>query len=75
MSDDDELLDERATCAMFGGKNPIHRATLYRGMAAGRYPKPIKITPGMNRWLKSECREALRRIIAHRDGGVFAEAS
>jgi predicted DNA-binding transcriptional regulator AlpA len=65
---DEELLDRDATCAFFGGSRPIHFATLYRGIKAGRYPKPIFVAPNSARWRRSECQAALNRIIAERDG-------
>jgi hypothetical protein len=37
---DDEWLDISAACAFIGGTRPIHPATLYRGIKAGRYPPP-----------------------------------
>jgi predicted DNA-binding transcriptional regulator AlpA len=63
----EELLDRDATCAFFGGSRPIHFATLYRGIGAGRYPKPIRVGPNTARWLRSECESALRKLIAERD--------
>lgn len=65
----DELLDRDATCAFFGGSRPIHFATLYRGIKAGRYPKPIPVGPNTSRWLTSECKAALEALIAAREGG------
>ena len=63
----EDLLDQKAVCAFFGGTRPIHFATLYRGIAAGRYPKPIHVAPNTSRWLRSECYAALKRIIEVRD--------
>ena len=63
-----ELIDADDTCRFFGGTKSINPATLYRGIAKGRYPKPIKVGPGSSRWIKSECVAALERIIALRDG-------
>lgn len=61
-----DLLDGRAACAFFGGTKPLHLATLYRGIAAGRYPAPIKVGPNASRWLRSECEAALQAMIAGR---------
>lgn len=58
-----ELLDINEVCAFFGGSKPLNPATIYRG-AGKRYPHPVKIGPNTNRWLRSECVEALHRIIA-----------
>lgn len=45
------LVDENRALAVLGGKDsPIHRSTLWRGVAAGRYPPPIKVGPNTNRW-------------------------
>jgi predicted DNA-binding transcriptional regulator AlpA len=60
----DALLDIDAVCAFFGGSRPLNRATIYRGIADGRYPRPVKIGRNSNRWLRSECAAALAAIIA-----------
>jgi predicted DNA-binding transcriptional regulator AlpA len=62
---DGELMDQPATCWFFGN---IHPSTLWRGIAAGRYPKPIKTGPNTNRWLRTECGAARDAMIAERDG-------
>ena len=64
---DEELLDADAACRFIGGSRPINPATLYRGIRAGRYPKPIKISPNMARWRKSELVAALEACGAIRD--------
>lgn len=56
-----ELLDANATCALIGGNKPINKATLWRGVKAGLYPQPIKITPNANRWKRSEIVEAIEQ--------------
>lgn len=63
----DDLLDRRGACAFFGGVRPIHFATLYRGIEAGRYPKPVRVSPNTSRWLRSECQRALEALISARD--------
>jgi predicted DNA-binding transcriptional regulator AlpA len=65
-SREDELLDLKEVCRLFGGNRPINPATLYRGAKAGRYPKPIKIGPNASRWLRSEIDAALQAMIARR---------
>jgi predicted DNA-binding transcriptional regulator AlpA len=60
-----ELLDRRAVCRLFGGTRPINRATLYRGIRQGRYPRPVKVG-GSSRWLRSECEAVLREMIGGR---------
>jgi predicted DNA-binding transcriptional regulator AlpA len=70
MSDDLDLLDRPAVCRLFGGTRPIDPATLYRGIASGKFPAPVKIGPGMSRWLRSECEATLKRLIAERDAAA-----
>jgi hypothetical protein len=43
--DDDDLMSMKSVLRFFGGDKPIHPATLYRGIAAGRYPAGIPIGP------------------------------
>jgi predicted DNA-binding transcriptional regulator AlpA len=57
----DDLLDRRAVCEMFGGNRPINAATLYRGIRAGRFPRPIRVG-GSSRWLRDECEAVLRSM-------------
>jgi len=71
--DDDELLDLDAVCEFFGGtRRPLDPSTVYRGIKDGRYPPPVKPSPGISRWLRSECQAAMTRLIAQRDGVVAA---
>jgi predicted DNA-binding transcriptional regulator AlpA len=62
----DDLLDRADTCRYFGGSKPIDPSTLYRGIRAGRYPKPVKVGPGSSRWLREECEAALRSMVERR---------
>lgn len=62
-----QLLDCRATCEFLGGSRPIDPATLYRGIRAGRYPKPLKIGERCARWLRSELEAVIAARIAERD--------
>jgi predicted DNA-binding transcriptional regulator AlpA len=64
---DDELLDVYAACAFLGGSRPIHPATLWRGVKSGRYSKPIKISPQLTRWRRSELQADVERAIAARE--------
>jgi predicted DNA-binding transcriptional regulator AlpA len=59
--------DRRTVCKFFGGTKPLNSATLYRGIKAGRYPKPYHPSPGLSRWVPSECRAAREALIAARD--------
>lgn len=56
-----DLLDAKATCKLIGGSRPINPATLWRGVKAGIYPQPIKITPNANRWRRSEIIDAIEQ--------------
>jgi predicted DNA-binding transcriptional regulator AlpA len=66
MENDVPLLSRDEVCKFFGGTRPINPATLYRGVAAGRYPKPVKVGPGSSRWLRSECEAALQAMVQGR---------
>ena len=57
------LLDKSEVCHFFGG---ITASTLYRGIAAGRYPKPVKVGPNSSRWLHRECEAALAVMVGGR---------
>jgi predicted DNA-binding transcriptional regulator AlpA len=61
-----QLLDRGEVCRFFGGSRPINPATLYRGIKALRYPRPIKIGPGSSRWLRSEVEAALQAMVEGR---------
>ena len=69
MQRDNEMMTQAATCAFFGGDRPIHYSTLYRGVAAGRYPKPVHVGPNTSRWVRSECEAARQKLIDGRDDG------
>jgi predicted DNA-binding transcriptional regulator AlpA len=60
-----DLLDRAAVLEFFGGTRPIHPSSLYRGIKAGIYPKPIHISSS-SRWLRSECEASLSRMIGRR---------
>lgn len=65
---DDELWDVQKVLEYFGGTTtPIHISTLYRGVEAKIYPKPINVAPHIVRWVPRECREARQRMMAARD--------
>ena len=68
----DELLDVYEACRFIGGSRPINPATLWRGVKAGRYSRPIKIGPQSVRWRRSELQGDIDRMIAARDGAVAA---
>ena len=70
----DEMMTQAATCKFFGGDRPIHPSTLYRGIAAGRFPEQVHIGPNTSRWLRSENEEARKRLIAQRGNGRSRQA-
>jgi hypothetical protein len=59
---DGDLLDIEAVCRFFGGTKPLHPATIYRGLGI-RYPRPIRVSPNVNRWLRHECELALKALL------------
>ena len=61
-----ELWDRKTVLEFFGGA-AIPVSTLYRGISSGFYPKPINTSGNTVRWLASECRATLQRMIAARD--------
>jgi predicted DNA-binding transcriptional regulator AlpA len=56
------LMSIAETCQFFGGDKPIDPATLYRGIKTSRFPRPIKIGPGISRWHRAECEAALKAL-------------
>jgi predicted DNA-binding transcriptional regulator AlpA len=64
---DNELLDVYEACRFLGGSRPINPATLWRGVKAGRFAKPIKIGVQAVRWRRSELAADIARMAAERD--------
>ena len=63
-----KLIDEARVCQIIGGdETPIHRSTLWRGIQAGRYPKPIKVGPGLNRWDEAEAYATIEQAAEARE--------
>jgi len=58
-----DLLNIRQTCWLFGS---IHPASLYRGIRAGRFPRPVKVGPGTSRWLRHEVEACLAGLVDRR---------
>ncbi len=58
--DDDQLLTIKDVCRFWGGNKPLNPATLYRQIADGKHPKPIKVG-GLSRWSLNELRVELQR--------------
>jgi predicted DNA-binding transcriptional regulator AlpA len=63
----DDLLDVHAACQFLGGSRPINPATLWRGVKAGRYSKPIKVGAQAVRWRRSDLMADIERMVAERD--------
>ena len=67
--DNPEMLSIRAVCQFWGGDAPLNSASIYRQIAAGKHPKPIKVG-SLSRWLRQELiAERERRMVA-RDSGI-----
>jgi hypothetical protein len=49
--EDDGFYDLEVVRRFFGGTKPLNSATIYRGIAEGRYPRPVRVSPNANRWL------------------------
>ena len=64
---DIELLDAKGACRILGGSRPINHATLYRGIADGRFPAPVKLGGGISRWVKAELLAAIHKRMAARE--------
>lgn len=62
-----EFWDKQTVVEFFGGSRPLSIATLYRGMANGVYPRPVKTSANCARWIADECRATAQRMIAARD--------
>jgi prophage regulatory protein len=44
------------------GLIPIHPASWWRGIAAGRYPKPVSLGPNTTAWKVRDIKELIARI-------------
>jgi predicted DNA-binding transcriptional regulator AlpA len=60
------FLDCDAVRKLIGGTRPVNRSSVYRLVARGLWPKPVHPTPGISRWIASECRDALAKIVEAR---------
>ena len=62
---DIEFITIHEACEIIGGKGrPIKPCTFYRGVKAGRYPRPVHPVPGISRIVKGKLVSALKEIIA-----------
>ena len=65
-NDDATLRQARGLVLFRRDKTSGYASTLYRGIRKGRYPKPLKVSPGSSRWLRDECEAALRSMVEGR---------
>jgi prophage regulatory protein len=47
--------------ALLAGVVPVARATLHRWVADGRFPKPVKLGPGVSAWRVEDVRAWIAR--------------
>jgi hypothetical protein len=62
--EDEGFYDLPFVCRYYGGNKPVHPATIWRGVKAGRIPKPKEPSPNVRRWLGRELRESKEVIIS-----------
>ena len=67
MTDDDELIPLKTACEILGG---FHVATYYRGVKAGRLPKPVHPSPNISRVSKRQVLETRDRILAENNSAA-----
>ena len=59
-----DLITVRQACRIVGGEeSSIHPATYYRGVAAGRFPAPVHVSPNVARVQKSKLVAALEQVM------------
>jgi prophage regulatory protein len=58
-----DLIDVNELSRMFGG---VSKATIWRGVRNGRFPKPIKLGPYISRWSRCEAQAHLEKLMAER---------
>jgi predicted DNA-binding transcriptional regulator AlpA len=61
-----ELIDEASACRILGGSRPISKHTLYRGIAAGRFPRGVRMGPNTVRYVRAEIEAVVQAAIAER---------
>ena len=59
-----DLVDAKEACRILGG---IDYSTLYRGIADGRFSRPVKLGKFTSRWVRAELIGDLRRLAAERE--------
>jgi predicted DNA-binding transcriptional regulator AlpA len=70
-----DIVDAKEACRILGGSRPIDHSTLYRGIAAGKFPPPVKLGRLSSRWIRAELVAAIRKLAAERRGGADASAA
>jgi prophage regulatory protein len=50
------------------GPLPISKSAWFRGIAAGRYPKPVKLGPNTTVWREQDIRALCERVAASHIG-------
>jgi predicted DNA-binding transcriptional regulator AlpA len=58
-----DLIDVNELARVFGG---VSKATIWRGVKEGRFPKPIKIGRFICRWSRTESQAYLERLMQER---------
>jgi predicted DNA-binding transcriptional regulator AlpA len=58
-----ELIDVNELARMFGG---VSKATIWRGVRIGRFPKPVKLGPFICRWSRREAEAHLDKLMEER---------
>ena len=61
---DEDLIDVNELARMFGN---VSKATIWRGVRSGRFPRPIKLGPYISRWLRREAQAHLDSLTQARD--------
>jgi hypothetical protein len=62
LDDEDDRLDEEAACRFIGGSKPIDPSTLWRGVRAGIYSPPEKISAQSVRFRRHKLARDLARL-------------
>ncbi len=63
-----DRIDAAGACRLIGGdESPIDKSTLYRGIAAGRYPAGFRVAPNVVRWSRSKLEAAIKKLEAAAD--------
>jgi predicted DNA-binding transcriptional regulator AlpA len=58
-----DLIDVNELARMFGG---VSKATIWRGVRNGLFPKPVKFGPFLCRWSRREAQAHLNKLMEER---------